>query len=75
VEDKDSQYNFFLTKIGYLRETMSSDMKKFILEHFDPLFMLNIRGKEVEHGELSSFLAGEEIDVKKGVIVFMRREM
>jgi hypothetical protein len=69
----DDPYNFFLSRISYLRVGMDDEVKACLFEHFEPLFMLNIRGEEIDEGVITSFLRGEDISVGEGVIVFGRK--
>ena len=69
----DGPYRFFLSRVSYMRDGMAEEIKSCLLEHFEPLFMLSVWGERIDESVLSSFLQGEDIPVKEGVIVFGRK--
>ncbi len=73
VDDTNGRYDFFLTRIGFLRDGMSTDIKRYLLENFDPVFMLDQKGNAVDASLMSSFLKGEAVPVQEGVIVFEKK--
>ncbi len=73
VREEDGEYRFFLTRIGYLRDGMDVGIKTFLLKNFEPIFVLDARGEEVDGAALESLLRGEEVGLKRGVIVFEKK--
>ena len=73
VQLPGGRYRFFLTRIDYMRGGMDEAIKDYLLQHFEPLFMLDSRGEKVAENILSSFLKGGEVDGREGVIVFGRK--
>jgi hypothetical protein len=71
--ETDGPYRFFVTRVDFIQGEMKPEIRKILFDHFDPIFMLDLRGDEVESEVFNAFLRREVVDVRGGMIVFERK--